>query len=340
MKNKAILIVALALSLIFMFCDTGTGPEDDGANLNDTIPPSVPVGLTFDQNASIEDTIKIDWEENTDSDFDKYRVYRAVGADSLPLYEPVYETRLTTYTDAGMNYSTYYYYRISAVDKNGNESEKSAAVQALTVNINPPAKPTGFTVYAYNLPDETPSVELRWTANTESDFDHYSIYRHTTFALTTTDSTYFIARTTNNMYIDTDVEVGTEYYYRITAVDKGLLSSIAVTAKSDTPLPRPSLNYPEKGITTETLRPGFSWERIEGASKYEVIVQTSLYSGEYHRIEVDQPSSGTEVTASYPSSPALVNGTKYYWLVAVFSSDNTAANTYSDSTWYFYIPSK
>ena len=338
MKNKAILIVALALALIFMFCETATSPEDENIDPNDTTAPSVPIGLTVDQNASIEDTILISWEANIDSDLDKYRVYRSAGVDSLPLYELVAETRLTTYTDQGMDYDTDYYYRISAVDKNGNESEKSVAVQAVTVNINPPAKPTDFTVYAYNLPDETPSVELRWTANTESDFDHYSIYRHTTFQLTT-DSSYFVAQTTSNMFVDTDVEVGTEYYYRITAVDKGLLASNAVNAKSDIPLPRPSLNYPENASTTNTLRPAFSWDRVEGATSYQVIIQKSRYSDEYHRIEVDQPSSGETVEADYPSSPALEYGTKYYWLVAVYSSDNTAANTYSDSTRYFYTTS-
>ncbi|MBU0712191.1 hypothetical protein KJ762_13030 [bacterium] len=338
MKNKGILILTFFLSLIFMFCGTATGPDDDVIDTSDSTAPSIPIGLAVDENSSIEDSIKISWKANIDDDFDKYRVYRATGADSLPLYELISETRLTYHIDAGMEYNTNYYYRISAVDKNTNESEKSVAVLGITVNINPPVIPTAFTVYAYNLPGEVPTVEVRWTANTESDLHHYSIYRHTTLQLTT-DSSYFIAQTTSNSYIDTDVEVGTKYYYRITAVDKGLLASNAVNAKSDTPLPQPSLNYPANGHTTETLRPTFGWERIVNAAKYEVVVQTSLYSGEYWRGEVAQPGSGDIVEAGYPSSPALQYSTKYYWRVAVFSSDNTAANTYSDSTWYFWTPS-
>ena len=338
MKNKGILILTLFLALIFMFCETNTGPDDEDIDASDSTAPSIPIGLAVDENSSIEDSIKISWEANIDDDFDKYRVYRATGADSLPLYVLVSETRLTYHTDTGMEYSTNYYYRISAVDKNGNESNKSAAQLGITVNINPPVIPTDFTVYAYNLPGETPSVEVRWTANTESDLHHYSLYRHTTLQLTT-DSSYFIAQTTSNSYIDTDVEVGTKYYYRVTAVDKGLLSSNAVNAKADTPLPQPSLINPVNGYNALTLRPSFGWERIENAVKYEVVVQTSLYSGEHWRGEVSQPSSGDIVEIGYPLSPALLNSTKYYWRVAVFSSDNTAANTYSDSTWSFWTPS-
>jgi len=339
MKNKGILILTFLLSLAFMFCGTSTGPDDDIIDASDSTAPSVPIGLIVVEDSSVEDSIRIEWEANIDDDFDKYRVYRATGVDSLPLYVLVAETRHTYYMDNGMDYLTNYYYRISAVDKNTNESEKCTAVRGETVNINQPAMPMGFTVYAYNLPGEVPTVEVRWTANTESDLHHYSVYRHISNQLSTTDSTYFIAETAANSYIDTDVEVGTKYYYRITAVDKGNLPSSAVNAKYDTPLPQPSLNYPENMSTTTTLRPAFSWDRVEGASNYQVIIQKSRISDEYHRLVIDQPSSGNEVTANYPSSPALEYGTKYYWLVAVYSSDNTSANTYSDSTWYFYTTS-
>jgi len=321
-----------------MFYGTSIGPDDEVIDTSDSTAPSIPIGLAVDQNASIEDSIKITWEANIDSDFDKYRIYRATGVDSLPLYVMVGETRLTHHRDTGMEYNTNYYYRVSAVDKNRNESEKSTAIQGVSVNINPPVIPTGFTVYAYNLPGESPKVRVRWDANTESDLDHYSIYRHSTLQLTP-DSSYFIAQTTNNIYTDTDVEVGTKYYYRITAVDKGLLASNAVNAKYDLPLARPSLIHPVDGYNTETLRPSFGWQRIANATKYEVIVQTSSQSGEYWRGEVTQPSSGDIVEMGYPSSPALQYNTEYYWRVAVFSSDNTAANTYSDSTWWFLTPS-
>jgi len=338
MKSKGILILTFFLSLIFMFCGTSTGPDDDIIDTSDSTAPSIPIGLAVDENASLEGTIKITWEANIDNDFDKYRVFRATGVDSLPLYILVGETRLTYHTDTGMEYNTDYYYRISAVDKNRNESEKSVALLGYSYNNDPPDIPSDLTVSASNIPGSHPQIKLHWTANTESDLSHYSIYRNTSLQLTTADSTYFIAQTTNNMYIDTDVEIGTQYYYRVTAVDKEPRSSNGSSVKSDIPLPQPSLIFPANGQTTKTRSPGYSWERVEGAIRYELIIQNSPISGELHRIEVDQPSDGTIVSKD-TGTPTLDYGTEYFWLVAVFSSDNTAANTYSDSTWYFWTPS-
>ncbi|HDP68012.1 MAG TPA: hypothetical protein ENN20_05845 [Candidatus Marinimicrobia bacterium] len=337
MNYKVILILTLPLALLFMFCETNLEPDDDTDDA-DSIAPAIPTGLALDEDASVEGVIKISWSANTESDLRKYHIYRATGADSLPLYTLIHETVLTSYADSNMEYFTEYFYRISAVDKNNNESELSTALLATTVNINPPGIPQNFTVYAYNLPGEGPSVELHWTANPEADLSHYNVYRHTSAQLTI-DSSYFVARTTNNLYVDTSVEVGVKYYYRITAVDKGNWSSNPVNAKADTPLPQPSLLFPKHMSTTATRSPGYSWERVEGAARYELIIQTSLQSGEVHRIEVAQPTDGTSVSKN-TGVPTLNPNTKYYWLVAVFSSDNSSANTYSDSTWVFWTPSQ
>ena len=337
MKRYGILLIGL-LAILFMFCEPTTSVDND-INDNDTTAPAIPTSLAIDENASIEDTIKITWAANTDDDFDLYRVYRSITVDSLPLYQKVSETGLTTYIDAGVDYGTLYFYRVSAVDENDNESEKSAAISCEPVNIFAPQTPTGFTAYGYNLPGESPYVELRWTPNTESDFLHYNVYRHTSRAFTS-DSAYFITQTTETHYSDNTVDVGQRYYYRLTAVDKGLMASNPTSDESDLPLPQPSLVFPNNAATTTTLRPNLEWERVEDATKYEVIVQTSLYSGVVWTGEVTQPASGTTVNIGYPSEPALSNNTKYYWLVAVFSSDNTAANTYSDSTRYFWTPAK
>lgn len=337
MNNKVILILTLLLALVFMFCETNLGPDDGDTDPADSTAPAIPTGLALNEDASVEGLIEFSWQANTESDLKKYRIYRATGTDSPSLYSLIHETVLTSYADSNMEYLTNYFYRVSAMDKNNNESAKSTALPATTVNINPPGIPQNFTVYAYNLPGEGPSVELHWTANPEADLSHYNVYRHTSMQLTT-DSVYFVARTTNNLYVDTDVDIGVKYYYRITAVDKGEWSSNPVNAKADTPLPQPSLIFPPHMSTRETCSPGYSWERVEGASRYELIIQTSLQSGEVDRLEVDQPSDGTTVVKD-SGVPTLDPNTKYYWLVAVFSSDNSSANTYSDSTWVFWTPS-
>lgn len=338
MRQYGIVLVVL-MAILFMFCETTISPKDE-IDDSDTTAPAIPTGLAIDVNASIEDTIEIKWDVNTDNDFDYYRLYRSVGVDSLPLYQQILETRLTSYIDAGVNYGTLYFYRVSAVDESNNESEKSDAVFYEPVNIFAPAVPTGLTAYGYNLPGESPYIELRWVPNTESDFLHYNVFRHTSRAFTS-DSAYFIKQTTETRYTDNDVGIGQMYYYRLTAVDKGLMPSGPTSDKSDQALPQPALVEPANGSTISITQTTFEWQRLDGAEKYKLIIQGSLIGDEKYSIEIAQPESGSTVSKSIiPSGIGLNSGIKYYWLVAVYSSGNTAANTYSAETWNFFTPAK
>ena len=330
--SKFWVIFILSFALILSQCEVPSDSDDE----DDFDAPAVPTGLAVDVNSSIEDTIRIQWNKNTEKDFDIYRLYRSIEIDSLYAFELIIETIENEFTDVGVSYNVVHYYRVSSVDKMGNESEMSGAVNFSPVNIFSPAVPSGFSVYGYNLPGESPYIELRWQPNSESDFDCDNIYKHTSRAFSTDDSTYFVSRTNLTQYTDLDVEVGQLYFYRITAVDKGLKSSDPTTDKSDLPLPEPVLISPDSASTTVTLRPTFQWQKVEGASNYQVIVQTSLYSGMVWTGDIEQTTDETTVSLEFPSNQQLANTTKYYWRVAAFSSHNTAANTYSKSTWHFW----
>lgn len=333
--KKLWILIFLAIGIVLMSCETSTPTDNDDED--DLTPPAVPGGISLDENASIEDTIKIVWTENTEDDFSKYRVYRCVGQDSLPLYALKTETEINEYTDIGVDYGVTYFYRVSAMDRNDNESDKSAAFSAEAVNIYPPPVPTGFLVYGYNLPGEQPYIKLRWATNPAPDLDYYNIFRGSSRAVQAdTNSEYFLTRLEETSYKDTNIVVGKSYYYRITAVDKGVLSSAPTTAESDLALPRPDLVFPENEMNLSSSQPTFEWDRVEGASRYKVIVRESLYSDEIWSGEAEQPDEGEIVSLSYPGTPALVSNQQYYWLVAVYSSDNTSANTYSNQTWSFY----
>nr|MBC8491936.1 hypothetical protein [Candidatus Neomarinimicrobiota bacterium] len=64
MKRYGILLIGL-LAILFMFCEPTTSVDND-INDNDTTAPAIPTSLAIDENASIEDTIKITWAANTD----------------------------------------------------------------------------------------------------------------------------------------------------------------------------------------------------------------------------------------------------------------------------------
>ena len=88
---------------------------------------------------------KLDWNANVESDLAGYRIYRGFGAATPTLLASVGKTILT-YTDATVpNISQDVSYNITAYDTSGNESAHSVTVTK-TVDVNPPAAPTGLTV--------------------------------------------------------------------------------------------------------------------------------------------------------------------------------------------------
>jgi hypothetical protein len=62
-------------------------------------------------------------------------------------------------------------------------------------------------------------VSLDWNDNTEPDFSEYGIYRNTTAVTPANDSTNKIAEVRASRFVDTDVTIGTTYYYWLNAYD-------------------------------------------------------------------------------------------------------------------------
>ncbi|MBY9005574.1 MAG: glycoside hydrolase family 9 protein, partial [Candidatus Lokiarchaeota archaeon] len=142
---------------------------------NDTTPPDAPTGLVA---APISDSqIGLDWNDNVESDFDIYRIYRSIISGFTPnISNRINQTVSSDYSDNGLNPNTIYYYLIIAVDTNGNPSTESNQGSATTNPDNtPPDAPTGLVA----APISDSQIGLDWNDNVESDFDIYRIYRST-----------------------------------------------------------------------------------------------------------------------------------------------------------------
>ncbi|HKR73058.1 MAG TPA: galactose oxidase-like domain-containing protein, partial [Candidatus Nitrosocosmicus sp.] len=87
-------------------------------------------------------------------------------------------------------------------------------------DVTPPAKVTGLTVTPAAGTAGSTQLNLTWTANPESDINHYNVYRGTTSTFPVTPGvTPPIATPTTNSYSDTGLTPSTAYYYRVAAVD-------------------------------------------------------------------------------------------------------------------------
>ncbi|MBP9021279.1 MAG: DUF799 family lipoprotein [Syntrophobacterales bacterium] len=100
----------------------------------DTTPPQKPKGLT---GIGRDKHNLLRWEKNADPDLTGYRLYRS--QTPLTGYIEVVKTELTEAKDHDLVNFQKYYYRVSAVDRAGNESEKSEAVCVMPVAPGPTA---------------------------------------------------------------------------------------------------------------------------------------------------------------------------------------------------------
>jgi len=91
----------------------------------DKFAPSPPKGLVA---VAGENIIALSWDANQEKDLASYRIWRKEeGMDEYKLLD-TRTTKESTYNDITIEKNKRYYYAVSAVDKSGNESQKSASV--------------------------------------------------------------------------------------------------------------------------------------------------------------------------------------------------------------------
>jgi fibronectin type 3 domain-containing protein len=92
----------------------------------DTFPPAVPVGLMAVAGVN---SIELVWQRNTEDDFAGYQVYRSTaGAPAERIAGPI---DAPTFSDRTVEIGKKYSYTVTASDRNGNESARSAPAEAV-----------------------------------------------------------------------------------------------------------------------------------------------------------------------------------------------------------------
>jgi len=91
----------------------------------DTFAPAVPEGLSA---VSTPQTIELAWTRNTETDFRGYNIFRSM--DNAPFEKYASLVEAPTFSDSKIEAGKKYRYAVSAVDLTGNESARSAPVEA------------------------------------------------------------------------------------------------------------------------------------------------------------------------------------------------------------------
>ncbi len=202
-KNKITILLRDPITNLQAVIIIGFDLGDDLA-APDTTPPGTPSGLQA--YAASQTGIVAVWNTPTDNvGIAGYNIYRD-GAKIATSPYPVY-------SDTGLSTTTQYCYSVEAFDGAGNTSTKTDAVCATTLasaDTTPPAFPQNLA--AKEIGNTTLAVS--WQPSPGDDILGYDVYRGPAGAVDTK-----IATTIANGYTDIELTPGTQYCYRVKAID-------------------------------------------------------------------------------------------------------------------------
>ena len=242
--------------------------------------------------------IKLTWGEVSGAV--KYEVYRSTDKKNWTLLKTVSGTSLTnSSTEAG----ELYYYYVVAVDADGKTSERSEIVSR-TCDLPCPV------VTVANIASSG-KIKLTWKAIKGAV--KYEVYRSTDKETWTKLSTVSGTSLTNS-----SAEAGKLYYYKVRAIasDTAANSAYSTVKSRRCDLPRPVVTLSNIASSGKIK---ISWEKIDGAVKYEV----------YRSTDNATWTKLSTVTGTYLNNTSAVGGTRYYYKVRAIASNSEANSAYS-----------
>ncbi len=194
-----------------------TEPSEASKVITKPLPPEI---RNITSTNDLPRAIKLSWEPSSIPDLSHYNIYRSATPNGAFEYHVKLES--TSFTDTITEDGKFYFYKVTAVDKDGLESLlSSVATQGSTLS-----KPQ--TPIAYEGKIVNKATELQWK-NTDP--------RTVSFTVIKTTKTSWISRESidiNNIiepsFRDTDIRADVSYLYEIMSVDKNGIRSLPTQA--------------------------------------------------------------------------------------------------------------
>ena len=243
-------------------------------------------------------SIKLSWKKVEGAA--KYAIYRASSATGTP--KKITTTSKTTYTNSSITVGNTYYYYVVALSGDGRESEPSTTVSATRKLARP--------VITASNDAKTGRIVISWKA--VEGAKKYQVWRSTS-----KNGKYTLRTTiTGTRYTNSGLAAGKTYYYKVVAVAS---NSEANSAESLPKIRTADLAQPVIKVSNRASDGAvkISWEKIEGATKYQVYRSTSK-NGTYTRI-------GTTTKTSYNSTSGTVGKTYYYKVWAICANEDATS---------------
>ena len=135
--------------------------------------PSAPTGLVAAVPVQEADTIRLNWNDNPESDVQGYGVYFS-SSSSGPFQRIAWKVQDTGYLDVRKGDGSAYYYGVSAIDVRGMESPLSPVAEVRSADHTPPEPPVGLQLARVDRGNE--GSRLEWDASPSADVVAYRVY--------------------------------------------------------------------------------------------------------------------------------------------------------------------
>jgi hypothetical protein len=185
-------------------------------------------------------------------------------------------------------------------------------------DTTPPAQVAGLSVTTMS----STQLNVGWTGNTETDLNHYNVYRGTTPGFDVIPGTTTpVATPATNSYSDTALTASTTYYYKVAAVDNaGNIGALSVESSGTTsppPQPPPQPNLYDDfessslySLTDGQVSPNGKWKSLFAGFGTTKIAQ----EGSGNKFIYLEPMTSTSPQETHGSAVATTSSYKNFEL--------------------------
>jgi fibronectin type 3 domain-containing protein len=263
--------------------------------------------------------VVLSWQPNRESNLRGYKVFR--GITPMGPFSKIASVTKNTFTDADLENSRTYYYKVRAFNKEGKESPPSTVIAAETA-------PSPLGPIILDATSLIAGIRIRWTINPRkgdegTEVSGFKIYRATdpvgeyvwVGSISVESEDPSVLRLEQFAYEDTGLADGAKYYYRLTAFNnKGIESDFSSTLKGST-ISRPS-GLQAVGDMIREIHLQWHATPFSGVKGYRLYRSTSP-KGTFERIgELDSPKKD-----SYVDEQNLDDAVTYYYRLTVYDKE-------------------
>lgn len=220
------------------------------------------------------------------------------------------------------NYTSKVFSDVSVTDGQMNVNFKGSTGIANGLELTPILlAPSELKAEEVKIDPENPSVSLSWKA--VEDAAKYNIYRK----VAGTSNVELIDTSATNSYKDTSIDVGMDYEYTITTIDRANVETVPSMPLAVSMID-PSVSVPNEPVNLKLGNVNkndltFSWDKTEGAKTYNVY-RSEKKDGTYQLVGKTSDTTYTDKT--------VLTTIKYYYKVAAVNAGGISEKSESLET--------